>query len=66
MYLHRRCTKSWETGAKKPGGMALKLLAIVQKHGLQVLNWVAVRLVPGCGPRRPEPTHQRRSADPLF
>ena len=43
MYLHRRCTKSWETGAKKPGGMALKLLAIVQKHGLQVLNWVAVR-----------------------
>jgi len=30
--------KQWETGAKKPSGMALKLLAIVQKHGLQVLN----------------------------
>ena len=30
--------KQWETGAKKPSGMALKLLAIVQKHGLQVLS----------------------------
>jgi putative transcriptional regulator len=30
--------KQWETGAKKPSGIALKLLAIVQKHGLQVLN----------------------------
>ncbi len=29
--------EKWETGAKKPSGMALKLLAIVQKHGLQVL-----------------------------
>jgi putative transcriptional regulator len=29
--------KQWETGAKKPSGIALKLLAIVQKHGLQVL-----------------------------
>ena len=27
----------WETGAKKPSGAALKLLAIVQKHGLQIL-----------------------------
>ena len=27
----------WETGAKKPSGAALKLLSIVQKHGLQVL-----------------------------
>jgi putative transcriptional regulator len=26
-----------ETGAKRPSGMALKLLAIVQKHGLQTL-----------------------------
>jgi putative transcriptional regulator len=30
--------KQWETGAKKPSGTALKLLAIVQKHGLQVLT----------------------------
>ncbi len=30
--------KQWETGAKKPSGIALKLLAIVQKHGLEVLN----------------------------
>jgi putative transcriptional regulator len=30
--------KQWETGAKRPGGMALKLLALVQKHGLQVLG----------------------------
>jgi len=26
-----------ETGAKKPSGMALKLLAVVQKHGLKML-----------------------------
>jgi putative transcriptional regulator len=30
--------KQWETGAKKPSGIALKLLAIVQKHGLDVLG----------------------------
>ncbi|MFP5277450.1 MAG: helix-turn-helix domain-containing protein [Acidobacteriota bacterium] len=29
--------EKWETGAKKPSGMALKLLSIVQKHGLKVL-----------------------------
>jgi putative transcriptional regulator len=29
--------EKWETGAKKPSGMALKLLAIVDKHGLDVL-----------------------------
>ncbi|MGF6711293.1 putative transcriptional regulator [Luteibacter sp. W1I16] len=29
--------EKWETGAKKPSGMALKLLAVVAKHGLQVL-----------------------------
>ena len=29
--------EKWETGAKKPSGTALKLLAIVEKHGLQVL-----------------------------
>ena len=30
--------KQWETGAKRPSGMALKLLAVVQKHGLRVLG----------------------------
>lgn len=30
--------EKWETGAKKPSGAALKLLAIVQKHGLQILR----------------------------
>lgn len=30
--------EKWETGAKRPGAMALKLLAIVQKHGLSVLT----------------------------
>jgi putative transcriptional regulator len=30
--------QKWETGAKRPSGMALKLLAIVQKHGLKVLT----------------------------
>jgi putative transcriptional regulator len=29
--------EKWETGAKHPSGMALKLLAIVQKHGLKAL-----------------------------
>jgi putative transcriptional regulator len=30
--------EKWETGAKGPSGMALKLLAIVKKHGLEVLT----------------------------
>ena len=30
--------EKWETGAKKPSGVALKLLAVVQKHGLQILT----------------------------
>lgn len=30
--------EKWETGAKRPSGMALKLLAVVRKHGLQVLS----------------------------
>ena len=29
--------EKWETGAKHPSGMALKLLAVVQKHGLEAL-----------------------------
>ena len=29
--------EKWETGAKRPSGMAIKLLTIVQKHGLQML-----------------------------
>ena len=29
--------QKWETGSKRPSGMALKLLAVVQKHGLEVL-----------------------------
>jgi putative transcriptional regulator len=29
--------EKWETGAKRPSGTALKLLAIVQKHGLKIL-----------------------------
>jgi putative transcriptional regulator len=29
--------EKWETGVKKPSGMALKLLMIVQKHGLKML-----------------------------
>lgn len=29
--------QKWESGAKHPSGMALKLLAVVQKHGLRVL-----------------------------
>jgi putative transcriptional regulator len=29
--------QKWESGAKRPSGMALKLLAVVEKHGLDVL-----------------------------
>lgn len=29
--------QKWETGNKRPSGMALKLLDVIQKHGLQVL-----------------------------
>lgn len=30
--------EKWETGAKQPSGMALKLLSVVRKHGLSVLG----------------------------
>ena len=29
--------EKWETGAKQPSGMALKLLFVVAKHGLEAL-----------------------------
>ncbi|MCQ9157197.1 helix-turn-helix domain-containing protein [Acidomonas methanolica] len=29
--------EKWESGAKRPSGMALKLLSVVQKHGIEVL-----------------------------
>jgi putative transcriptional regulator len=29
--------EKWEAGAKRPSGAALKLLNVVQKHGLEVL-----------------------------
>jgi putative transcriptional regulator len=29
--------EKWESGAKRPSGMALKLLNVVQKHGIKVL-----------------------------
>lgn len=29
--------QKWEAGTKRPSGMALKLLAVVRKHGLDVL-----------------------------
>lgn len=29
--------EKWESGAKRPSGAALKLLSIVQKHGLEIL-----------------------------
>lgn len=30
--------QKWESGAKRPSGPALKLLGIVQKHGLRLLG----------------------------
>ncbi|HET6217225.1 MAG TPA: DNA-binding transcriptional regulator [Acidobacteriaceae bacterium] len=29
--------EKWETGAKRPSGMALKLLSVVEKYGLEAL-----------------------------
>ena len=29
--------EKWEIGTNRPSGMALKLLSVVQKHGLQIL-----------------------------
>jgi len=29
--------QKWESGAKRPGGMALKLLDVVSRHGMDVL-----------------------------
>lgn len=29
--------EKWEAGTKRPSGLALKLLTVVQKHGLEVL-----------------------------
>ncbi|RXH58338.1 putative DNA-binding protein in cluster with Type I restriction-modification system [Granulicella sibirica] len=30
--------EKWEAGVKRPSGMAIKLLMIVQKHGLKMLS----------------------------
>ncbi|MEY4652050.1 MAG: hypothetical protein RI884_631 [Pseudomonadota bacterium] len=30
--------QKWEAGTKRPSGMALKLLSVVEKHGLKVLS----------------------------
>ncbi len=39
LYLNvsRNLISDWERGVKKPGGPALRLLTIVQKHGLEML-----------------------------
>jgi putative transcriptional regulator len=39
MYLNvsKNLVSDWERGVKKPGGPALRLLNIVQKHGLDAL-----------------------------
>ena len=29
--------EKWETGAKQPSGMALRLLSVLEKHGLEAL-----------------------------
>ncbi|MBT2245879.1 XRE family transcriptional regulator [Sphingobium sp. BHU LFT2] len=29
--------EKWETGAKKPSSAALKLLSLLEKHGIQIL-----------------------------
>ena len=36
--VSRQQVQKWESGAKRPSGLALKLLAVVEKHGLKVLQ----------------------------
>jgi putative transcriptional regulator len=40
MYLNtsQSTIQKWEAGTQKPSGMALKLLDIVNKHGIRVLT----------------------------
>ena len=40
MYLNtsKSTIQKWEAGTQKPSGMALKLLDIVNKHGIRVLT----------------------------
>ncbi|WP_017324712.1 DNA-binding transcriptional regulator [Synechococcus sp. PCC 7336] len=35
--VSKNLVSDWERGVKKPGGPALRLLAIVEKHGLELL-----------------------------
>jgi len=35
--MHRSAVCGWESGRHKPGPLALKLLSIVEKHGLKIL-----------------------------
>jgi len=37
-YLSESTIQKWEAGTKRPSGVALKLLAVVEKHGLKVLS----------------------------
>ena len=30
--------QKWEAGTKRPSGLALKLLAVIEKHGLKVFD----------------------------
>jgi putative transcriptional regulator len=30
--------QKWESGTKRPSGMALKLLSVIQKHGIHILD----------------------------
>ncbi len=40
MYLNvsKNLVSDWERGIKKPGGAALRLISVVQKHGLDALT----------------------------
>lgn len=40
LYLNTSAStvQKWEAGTKQPSGMALKLLAVVNKHGLGILS----------------------------
>ncbi len=58
--------EKWETGAKRPSGMALKLLEIVQKHGLQVLNSLNIHGAAGANKSSNDTPAANRHADNTY
>ena len=51
--VSKNLVSEWERGAKRPGGPALRLLAIVRERGLRAIAWTACRASRSQEPLRP-------------